>query len=308
MPSSFNFVGGHVTCIGECMIELSEHPDGRITRSFGGDTLNTAVYLARLGVPVEYITALGDDAFSQSMLDAWAAEGVRTSAVARMTGRVPGLYMIQTDGRGERRFSYWRDQAPAREIFSELGLRSLRPKLPPCSHLYFSGISLSLYGVEGRQGLFDICTLARSRGIAVVFDTNFRARGWPLIEEARVAYDQALALSSIVFASVEDLEPLYGSDVVAAFTERAPKAEIVLKLSRPSVVLLNEADRAPIDAAPVDVIIDTTAAGDSFAAAYLAARIRGRSPAQAVEAGHALARIVVQHRGAIIPRAAMPCD
>lgn len=49
-----------LAAIGECMLELSEHPDGRITRAFGGDTLNTAVYLARLGVPVDYITALGE--------------------------------------------------------------------------------------------------------------------------------------------------------------------------------------------------------------------------------------------------------
>src|SRR6516225_12432149 len=39
-----------VACIGECMIELREQADGRLTRGFGGDTLNTAIYLARLGV------------------------------------------------------------------------------------------------------------------------------------------------------------------------------------------------------------------------------------------------------------------
>ena len=48
-----------IACIGECMVELSEHPDGTLTRGFGGDTLNTALYLARLGVPVDYVTALG---------------------------------------------------------------------------------------------------------------------------------------------------------------------------------------------------------------------------------------------------------
>jgi 2-dehydro-3-deoxygluconokinase len=46
-----------VACIGECMIELSELGDGRLLRTHGGDTLNTAVYLARLGIEVDYITA-----------------------------------------------------------------------------------------------------------------------------------------------------------------------------------------------------------------------------------------------------------
>jgi 2-dehydro-3-deoxygluconokinase len=88
-----------LAAIGECMLELSEHPDGRITRAFGGDTLNTAVYLARLGVPVDYITALGDDPWSEEMLAAWQAEGVGTASVLRLEGRLPGLYIIQTDER-----------------------------------------------------------------------------------------------------------------------------------------------------------------------------------------------------------------
>ena len=85
-----------VACLGECMIELREMADGRFSRGYGGDTLNTAVYLARLGVAVDYVTALGDDLWSDEMLAGWAAEGVGTGRVARLPGRVPGLYIIQT--------------------------------------------------------------------------------------------------------------------------------------------------------------------------------------------------------------------
>jgi 2-dehydro-3-deoxygluconokinase len=53
-------------------------------------------------------------------------------------------------------------------------------------------------------------------------------------------------------------------------------------------------------------VVDTTAAGDSFAAAYLAARLQGADPVEAAGAGHRLAGVVVCHPGAIIPRAAMP--
>src|SRR6187399_2663481 len=86
-----------IASIGECMIELRQLPDGHLTRSFGGDTLNTAVYLARLGVSVDYVTALGDDPLSEEMLAGWRAEGVGTGLVARVPGRLPGLYLIQTD-------------------------------------------------------------------------------------------------------------------------------------------------------------------------------------------------------------------
>ena len=80
-----------VACIGECMIELKQAGKRALfSRGYGGDTLNTAVYLARLGVTVDYITALGDDPLSDEMIDGWAAEGVGTSRVLRLRGKLPG--------------------------------------------------------------------------------------------------------------------------------------------------------------------------------------------------------------------------
>src|SRR6476661_6126347 len=93
-----------VASIGECMIELKQTERGLFSRGFGGDTLNTAVYLARLGVAADYITALGDDSLSDEMVAGWAAEGVGTKPVLRLPGKLPGLYMIETDAKGERRF------------------------------------------------------------------------------------------------------------------------------------------------------------------------------------------------------------
>ena len=66
-----------VASIGECMIELKQADGGLFSRGYGGDTLNTSVYLARLGVGVDYITALGDDPMSDEMVVGWATEGDR---------------------------------------------------------------------------------------------------------------------------------------------------------------------------------------------------------------------------------------
>ena len=103
-----------IACIGECMLELSGAAHDRMTLSYGGDTLNTAVYLARLGR--SNLTALGDDPYSDWMIDEWQAEGVGTNSVLRVG--LPGFYAIRTDARGERQFHYWRDQAPARDLFN----------------------------------------------------------------------------------------------------------------------------------------------------------------------------------------------
>jgi len=282
-------------CIGECMIELREAPDGSLRRNYGGDTLNTAIYLARLGVPVDYVTALGDDAWSDEMVASWRAEGVGTSLVHRLPGRLPGLYIIQTDPLGERRFLYWRDSAAARRLFDHLAPAALLG----FDALYLSGITLSIYDEAARAMLLQTLAEARSRGTWVVFDTNFRPRNWPDNAMAQALYARMYALADIVLASIEDLALLGTGE--AALLDHAPSTEIVLKLDRPASRILSHAGDCLVEAPPVACVVDTTAAGDSFSAAYLAARLRGEAPVAAARAGHALAGRVVGHPGAIMP-------
>src|SRR5215475_8915413 len=106
-----------VVAIGEVMLELSRGPDGRFAMACGGDTFNTAVYLARAGIGVAFASAVGDDPYSESIMAQAAAEGVHTELMLRVPGRLPGLYLIESDPTGERRFQYWRDTSPARELF-----------------------------------------------------------------------------------------------------------------------------------------------------------------------------------------------
>ena len=303
--------GHRVRCLGECMIELRERPDGLLSRGFGGDTLNTAIYLARLGVAVDYVTALGDDPHSDGMLRAWAAEGVGTDLVARAAGRVPGLYLIQTDARGERRFSYWRDAAPVRQLLDPTDAPRVEAALAASGTVYLSGITLSLFATAPRERLFAALAATRGRGGRVVFDSNFRPRGWPDPAEARAAFDRMLGLSDLVLAGVEDFALLDGdasADGLLARLRRAGVAEAVVKLPEPGCVVLRDGRETAVPAPATVAPVDTTAAGDSFAAAYLAARLRGVSPEAAALAGHRLAAAVIAHPGAIIPRQAMPAD
>jgi 2-dehydro-3-deoxygluconokinase len=297
-----------VASIGECMIELSQTGDGQFSRAFGGDTLNTAVYLARLGIDVTYVTALGDDAISTAMIASWQAERIDTREVMRVPKAVPGLYMIERDERGERSFMYWRSQAPARDYFDRADDATL-DRLSRFDWLYLSGITLSLYGQRGRRRLFELLQAARARSGRIAFDGNYRPRGWPDTAAAQQAFNQLLPLVDLALPTAEDEQMLFGDADAGATLQRLTSAgvsEVVVK--RGPTGCLIAADGGITEVLPPAVVapVDTTAAGDSFNAGYLAARIAGATVEDAARAGHRLAVAVIMSPGALIPTELMP--
>lgn len=295
-----------IALIGECMIELQHRADGSLQQSFGGDTLNSAVYLARElgeGARVDYVTALGDDSFSDAMCQGWAAEGIGLDKVQRLPGRLPGLYCIQTDAQGERRFLYWRNEAAVRDCFTTPAAGAILAQLRDYDVLYFSGITLAVLGELGRKRLRETLAEARRRGARIVFDNNYRPRLWTSLAQAQAAYREVLADVDLALLTLDDEQALFGygdSDAVFAAYPRTP--EVVLKCGAEACLIRCHGESFSVPARKVEKVVDTTAAGDSFSAAYLACRLQGGSPAQAAEAGHRLAARVIQHPGALIPR------
>ncbi len=303
----------NVACIGECMVELRQAQGGQgqggglYSRGFGGDTLNTAVYLARLEVKVDYLTALGDDALSDEMIAAWTAEGVGTRRVLRLRGKLPGLYMIQLDAKGERQFFHWRETSAARRLMDVPETDEILNALTSYDIVYFSAITLSIYDEAGRERLLAAVKRARILGTRFVFDTNFRARAWPDLEAARQVFAAAFAAADIVLTSAEDLAALYPGESHAELMARIPSPELVFRLAEPVSLLRFPGGATEVRAEPMTKpVVDTTAAGDSFAAAYIAARLAGSDPVEAAQAGHRLASLVICYPGAIIPGYAMP--
>jgi 2-dehydro-3-deoxygluconokinase len=304
-----------IAVIGECMIELSEK-NAAVNRGFGGDTLNTSVYIARQTdaseLAVHYVTALGTDAFSQQMLESWQAEEVKTDLIQRMADRLPGLYYIETDDTGERTFYYWRNEAAAKFWLESEQSAAICEELATFDYLYLSGISLAILSPQSREKLLTLLCECRANGGQVIFDNNYRPRLWASKEETQQVYQQMLTCTDIAFLTLDDEDALWGEKPVAeviARTHAAGVKEVVVKRGADSclVSIVGEPQQEiPAVKLPKEKVVDTTAAGDSFSAGYLAVRLTGGDARSAAARGHLTASTVIQYRGAIIPREAMP--
>lgn len=306
---------GKVAVIGECMLEvscLSGDAAGQslpAVLSYGGDTLNTSVYLARLGVDVDYVTALGDDDMSDWMLQAWRKEGVGCGLVMRIPNSVPGLYLIKLDEKGERSFLYWRARSPATRLFDDAAeAKLLFERLSTYSLIYLSGITLALYAKTARDRLLRFLKRYRAQGGKIAFDSNYRPRLWPSPDVARDIYQQMYRITDLAMPTDEDEALLFGPAVPRVMANRlwaAGVPEVVIKMGANGCLLARAGEIEHIPTEPVNVV-DSTAAGDAFNAGFLAASIRGEDWRSAAASAHKLAAVVVQQRGAIIPAAAMP--
>lgn len=301
-----------IAVIGECMVELGLSNQSDTARlGFGGDTLNTAIYLSRClpdgFAQTSYVTALGDDPFAQDMLVAWRQENLDTSNVRLVSGKTTGLYAISLDETGERSFYYWRESSPARDVLSGKAGLALCDVLSKLDGLYFTGITLAILREEGRDRLLSLAEEFRANGKLVAYDPNHRPQLWA-DSDASAINRRAFAAASLALPSRDEVATLLGvpEETCLDVLPKVCTGEIVLRRGGPCVDVFNGKSWRAASLPHAPSVVDTTAAGDSFNGAYLAFRLAGFDPMTAVQRAHAVALAVISSRGAIIQANRMP--
>jgi 2-dehydro-3-deoxygluconokinase len=297
-----------VVGIGEAMVEFAPVGDNLYRRGFAGDTLNTCWHMAKLIGPhgrVGYFTRVGRDAFSSEFLAFLAASGLDAGAVARDAERAIGLYVISLSG-AERSFSYWRDSSAARRLAD--AYEALLAAVAGKGLIHISGITLAVIGAAGRENLLKALDAARAGGSIVSYDPNVRPRLWPDANEMRGALRDALEVCDIALPSFDDEAKVWGDaspDETAKRIGDLGVREVVVKNGGDAVALLADGALTHVPTPEVSDVRDTTGAGDSFNAGYLAARLVGMTPLDACRLGQGVAGEIIRHFGALAPESAL---
>ncbi|UJF18265.1 sugar kinase [Vibrio sp. SS-MA-C1-2] len=307
-----------IAIIGECMIELNGEPFGSMQQTFGGDTLNAAVYLNRSlqnsqfktnDIEVNYVTALGQDPISKGMLTRWQDEGIKTDLVLEDQHRTPGLYLIQLDSEGERTFLYWRNQSPARYLLQHPKFEDIVNQLINMDMVFISGISLAILPDADRIKLLALLERLRSHNVEIAFDSNFRPALWPQDDHdftVKSIYKTMYSHTDLALVTFDDEQLLWGDaspEVTLARLQKLGVQKAVVKLGAEGCLVqdFTHQDNAQLIATtPVKKVIDTTSAGDSFNGGFLAYYLNDSTLEISCQRGNMLAGLVIQHRGAII--------
>ncbi|WP_439234787.1 sugar kinase [Lonepinella koalarum] len=300
-----------IALLGECMIELNGEPFGNMRQTYGGDSLNTATYLARVSssekIAVYYVSALGMDKLSLGILEHWQADGIHTDWVLRDEKRTAGLYLIQLDKQGERTFLYWRNQSAARYLLQHTDYPTVLAQLKAVDMLYLSGISLAILPEKDRSLLIQqLAELKKSR-VKIAFDSNFRPKLWDNLKQAQDSYKQLLPLVDIALVTFDDEQLLWNDTDEQATIARLSQFgidTIVVKQGSLGAVYCQNGTQTFVPTTKIDNVIDTTSAGDSFNAGFLSGYLQGKPLEICCQQGNQLAGIVIQHKGAIIAQSA----
>lgn len=289
--------------IGECMVEMAPTAGNDYRLGFAGDTLNTAWYARRTfnrQWDIAYLTAVGEDAISDRMIGFIRDAGIETGFIQRLPDCTVGLYLIQLDN-GERSFAYWRSDSAARRLADDPAL--LETALESANLIYFSGITLAILSPQCRVTLLDSLAAARRNGATVAFDPNLRPRLWDTPGTMRQTVMEAAKVSDILLPSFEDEATFFGDATPEATARRyaGPGAPlVVVKNGGGDILSLSAGQVENFSPARVDTIVDTTAAGDSFNAGFLATYLESGNLGRAIADGAALAARVITQRGALV--------
>ena len=281
-----------VRSINELDFNADTHLLSDLQMSTGGDTMNTAIHLTRLGIDVALVCRNGDDAFSSIIRDKMVSEGISTRFMKVIPGGKCSVALVVVNDDGERSF-YVRRGVNSEVCIDDVDLDTLGEYRIVHSSNYY--VLPKLMG-DGAARLF---AEAKRQGCTTTLDIthDMTGRWMETLQGCLPNIDYFLPSFKEARAVTKTDDPLKMAQILMDAGVR----NVIIKMGSDGCYFKNAQQEFHVPAFDVPVV-DTTGAGDSFVAGFLAGLANGWDNADSCRFANALAANCVQYLGATTGR------
>lgn len=302
MGSLSRLAGRKLLVIGRVGMDLYADPPGarteeatRFTSALGGSAANTAVALVRQGCAAALVTCVSDDAIGRYCLNQLDSYGIDRRYVRAVTSEArTSLALVETRLENCQSVIY-------RNNAADFALT--RDDVETIDHSAFSGLiftGTALAAQPSRDAVFRALDLARTAGLPVIFDVDYRPYSWSSRSVAAEVCLQACAMSDVIVGNDVEFGVIAGTDDEGLSMARglvAAGAEIAIyKMGEAGAVTITRGGEFPTGVYRTKAL-KPTGAGDSFLGSFVAGLVDGRDLREAILRGSAAAAIVVAKVG-----------
>ena len=290
-----------IAVIGECLVELSANGSladtSTLNKFFGGDTVTTAVAIARLGGNVTYLTKVGNDGFSEFILSALKKENIDTSLI-KTNDEQNGMYIVSHTLENKEVLYYKRKTAATKLSIEDLSEEHIKKlKL-----LYSTGVVQSL-SASSRELIRESFKIAKENDVITAYDPNYTSC-FMNSTDTKEYFEEIIDFTDIIFLSLKnDATKLYEFEsidkVIKYFWDRGVKIVVVKSHIDKGYYTGYNGDISFTEFYNTQKAIDTTASGDVFNGGFLYALNNGYAPADASKFASVVSGLQTQNYGAI---------
>lgn len=290
-----------IAIIGECLIELSANgklaETSTLNKYFGGDTVTTAVAIARLGGKTTYITKVGNDGFSEFIISSLQKENIDTSLI-KTNEEQNGMYIVSHTLDKKEVLYYKRKTAATKlsvEDFTEENIKKLKM-------IYSTGVVQSL-SASSRELIRESFKLAKANDVLTAYDPNYTSC-FMNSEDTKEYFEEIIDYTDIIFLSLKnDATKLYELDsvdkIMHYFWDKGVKIVVIKSHIDNGYYTGYHGDINFTEFYNTQKAIDTTASGDVFNGGFLYALSNGYTPADASKFASIVSGLQTQNYGAI---------
>lgn len=291
----------HIVAIGRAAIDLNANEINRpmeetstFTKYVGGSPANIMIGTAKLGLDVGMIANVSDDQHGRFITNYFEKVGVDTSQInVDEDGHKIGLTFTEIKSPKESSILMYREEVAdlyiAPEHVDELYIKN-------SEYLLISGTALSKS--PSREAVLKALLIAKKHDVKIIFELDYRPYSWKNEEETSIYYELVASQSDVVigtrdeFDMVENYKSRTDQEISALLFEAQPNLVVIKHGVQGSNAFDKEGNTFEGKAFKANVV-KTFGAGDSYAAAFIYALVKGKSVEEALKYGAASAAIVV---------------